>query len=115
MQGIGNLKNRGPFPWGKEDKKLLDFFRFIGEIRKREGFMETADLRIIEINENYIIFERTSDKEKLLVAINRTDKKEDLTLPSDYQDTEVTYCLKNSQANSLEPYGGIALKYKEKL
>ncbi len=115
LQGIGNLKNRGPFPWGKEDKKLLDFFRFIGEIRKREGFMETADLRIIEINENYIIFERTSDKEKLLVAINRTDKKEDLTLPSDYQDTEATYCLKNSQANSLEPYGGIALKYKEKL
>lgn len=115
LQGIGNLKNRGPFPWGKEDEKLLDFFRFIGEIRKREGFMETADLRIIEINENYIIFERTSDKEKLLVAINRTDKKEDLTLPSDYQDTEVTYCLKNSQANSLEPYDGIALKYKEKL
>ncbi len=115
LQGIGNLKNRGPFPWGKEDNKLLDFFRFIGDIRKREGFMETADLRIIEINENYIIFERNSDKEKLLVAINRTDKKEDLTLPSDYQDTEVTYCLKNSQANSLEPYGGIALKYKEKL
>ena len=58
LQGLGNLANRRPFPWGKEDKDLLAFFRYMGSIRQKEQFLRTADIDVYDINDRYILFER---------------------------------------------------------
>jgi len=110
LEGIGNLANRKPFPWGKEDKELLKFFRYIGSIRNNETFLEQANLNIIDINKNYLMFERENNDSSILVAVNRTNNENKINIPSSYEGSAKVYTLKKSNSKYLNPYGGIAIK-----
>lgn len=110
VQGLGNLANRKPYPWGKEDKSLLEFFRSIGNIRINEKFLETADINMLKINRNYLMFERVGEEEKALVAINRTNEEQEIELPEEYEGEKATYTLKKSNSKHLSPYGGVYIK-----
>lgn len=111
LQGIGNLDNRKPFPWEKEDKELLAFFQMIGGIRNQESFMEDAELKVHDINYNYIAFERMKQEERVFVVVNRTPIAQQFFVPDDYQETMGIYTLKKSRVGIVAPYGGIAMKY----
>ena len=110
VQGIGNLDNRKPFPWGKEDQELLQFFQTVGKIRKDEPFMQQADYRTKEITPGHFSYERLSEDEKLFFLINRTNEYEEIEIPKEYQDSPKIYTLKKSTPKILTPYGGIAIK-----
>lgn len=117
LEGVGNLNNRKPYPWGqitKEQEELRDYFRYLGQIRKQESFLEQATLIPHHIDQNSFSFERTNDQEGMFIAINRTNQPAPLTIPEEYQDTPKIYTLKKSNKNLLAPYGGIALKKSSK-
>ena len=109
-EGLGNLENRKPFPWGKEDKELIEFFTSIGKVRLTNQFLEKAKLEMLRINKDYLMFERKNGEDKALIAINRTDNEVQLDIPEEYQDAEPIYTLKKSKKGHLSPYGAIALK-----
>jgi len=110
VQGLGNLANRKTYPWGKEDKSLLNFFRSIGNIRINEKFLKNADINILKINRDFLMFERVEEKEKALIAVNRTSEDKDFEVPSEYEKSVPIYTLKKSMAGHLGPYGVFALK-----
>lgn len=110
LEGIGNLNNRKPFPWGEEDKELLEFFKIIGLIRKQEEFLEEADLKVHNINVNYVAFERIKGEEKAFVVVNRTPDEQVFVVPQEYVGIEKVYSLKKSRPGVLTPYGGIMIK-----
>ena len=110
VQGIGNLKNRSPFPWNNIDKELLDFFKYMGLIRKNEPFMEQAKFNIIDININTLLFERIKDEQKIFVIVNRTPNETSFTIPQEYQNPQKVYTLKKMTNGNLAGYGGIAIK-----
>ena len=58
LEGIGNLANRRPYPWNKDnlDLELLNYFKYIGNIRKEESFLQEAKLNILDINKDYFMF-----------------------------------------------------------
>lgn len=110
VEGLGNLSNRKPFPWGEEDKDLIEFFTSIGKVRLNNQFLETAKLNVLKLNKDYIMFERINDHEKALIAVNRTDISQDYEVPEEYQNSEPIYTLKKSKKGHLAPYGAIVLK-----
>lgn len=110
MQGEGNLLNRKPYTWNRVDRDLLQFFRFIGNVRKRETFLEIADIDVIDINKNIIIFERKDENDSLLTIVNRTDREIDIDIPKEYENHQKKYTLKKSKIEKLYPHGAIALK-----
>lgn len=110
LQGMGNLANRKPFNWNYMDKKLLRFFRNIGKIRRIESFLEEADFNILDINSDYLMFERATNEEKLLVGVNKTDKDVDILIPHEYKNYSKVYTLKKSDIDYLGPFGAIAIK-----
>lgn len=110
VEGLGNLSNRKPFPWENEDQELLEFFTGIGKVRATNSFLEKAKLNVLTINREFIMFERKTDEEKLLVAVNRTENQQDLYIPQEYEDSYPVYSLKKSSKYHLNPYGAIALK-----
>ena len=110
MQGMGNLCNRRAFNLKKKDQEILDLFRRICNIRNQELFLEQADLDIVDLNERYFAFRRFTNKEETLIFVNRTDHKEKIILPESYQNEDILYCLKESNKNELDAYGGITLK-----
>lgn len=111
LQGMGNLANRKPYPWGHRDKKLLEFFRDIGKMRKKEAFLHEADLNMLDINRDFIMFERQREEEKILVAVNRTGEDRYFNIPGEYEKNQSgIYTLKKSLPKHLTPYGAVAIK-----
>lgn len=117
VQGVGNLNNRQPMPWGdlsKADRSLYDFFRVIGYVRKKQEFMHEADIKVHNINVNYMAFERILGEEKALVVVNRTPLEHEFVVPEEYKDSQEVYRFKTKEDGKLSPYGGVLIKKKIK-
>lgn len=110
VEGLGNLSNRKTYPWGNEDQELIEFFTSIGKVRLNNQFLETAELNMLKINREYLMFERTTPTKKALITINRTNQDQEFDIPPEYQESEPIYTLKKSRKGHLSPYGAIALK-----
>ena len=106
-QGLGNLANRRPFPWGKEDTELLEFFRTIGRIRQKEQFLQTADTSILDVNNQNFVFERKSEQEDALIAINRSSNRSNIYIPEKYKRPDKIYTLLDSKIDELDLDGRI--------
>ena len=107
--GLGNLLNRQPFPWGREDQDLVEFVKSMGDIRKEEQFLKKADMNIVDITKDYFMFERTSSDGDALISINRTDEDKIINIPFKYEDSNKVYQLRKSTKDVLTPYGGNAI------
>ena len=114
MTGIGNLANRGPYPWKKRDKELLKFFREMGMMRKRFPFLKTAESREIEMSSQKLVFEREgTDGEKILVMLSNEEEQDiPFEVPTTYQNARIVY-QKGVRQNVLAP-GGILVLYSGK-
>ncbi len=110
VQGFGNLCNRKPYPWGKEDLELLLFFQKMGYLRKMEPFLETADFQLLDINTEYMMFLRKNRKEEALMVFNRSSHDVSITLPSTYQNAKPLLILKDSTKEYLPSHGALVLK-----
>ncbi len=111
VQGIHNLANRAPFPWGKEDTELLAYFRKMLSVRARNTFLKTAKCKIREITKEYLVYERSSPKEAILIIASRTHHEIMLKIPEEYQNARVIFSIaEDNEPNKLTPYGAIVLK-----
>jgi hypothetical protein len=66
-------------------------------------------MNIVDINNDYFMFERTSNDGDALITINRTPDKKKIVLPSKYETPNSLYTLNNSTKKILTPYGGNAI------
>lgn len=113
VQGLGNLANRKPFPWGEEDEDLLEFFTSIGKVKVSNNFLEKAKTNVLAITRDYLMFERKTDDNSLLYAVNVTDNEIDINTPAEYQDGKLVYTLKKATKNHLGPRGAMAIKIEK--
>ena len=113
LQGMGNLANRKPFPWNSYDYDMLDYFKYIGNVRNKETFLCDAKLNVIDINNNYFMFERYSKDESALITINRSYNSLNVKYPNVYCNYDGIYSLNNSSLDELRPHGGLVLKKKK--
>ena len=75
MEGYRDPFNRMPFPWGKEDTELLDYFKRIGALRRKEDIYKDGLFKIIEVNSDILAFVRYNDSEFVITVINRSESK----------------------------------------
>lgn len=110
LHGYKDPFNRKCYPWGKEDKDLQEFFRRLGQVRKRIQNIGEFDFKILNISKEILVFERASNNTSIIVIINRTDNQVTIDIPSKYLNPETEIFSINRQNNTLLPYGGIILK-----
>ncbi len=110
VKGIGNLMNRGTYPWGKTDKTLLEFFRSICRIKEEYEFLKKAETKVLSVDENIFMYERYNEDNSLLVITSRTHHEKNLILPSIFNDYKLLWHLPNCKNNYLTSYGAIILK-----
>ena len=110
LQGLGNLANRRPFPWGKEDHDLLDFFRCMGRARTKEQFLRTADWDVYDITNQYLLFERQTDDIDALIAISNSDESLPTPIPEKYYNVDTSYPIGYSNTRNLDAHGALVLK-----
>lgn len=75
MEGYRDPFNRLPYPWGKEDVEIQDFYKKMGKIRINEPLYRNGDFKILQLDQDLLVFARYNSNEFVLTIANRSDKK----------------------------------------
>ena len=114
IDGLGNLQNRKPFPWGNIDSDLLDTVKYVGQIRNNEEFLKDARLIIDKIDDRIFEFDRIGDNESIHVVVNRSDEEIEYNGISFSSSNSKVYSLNGARLDRLTPLSGIAIKNRSK-
>lgn len=80
LEGYSDPFNRLTFPWGNEDKEILDFYKKIGKIRREHTVYKDGDFELKYLSENLLIFSRYNKKSSYLTIINNSEHEICITL-----------------------------------
>ncbi len=83
MEGYQDPFNRMPYPWGKEDKRLIDYYRKIGKIRSDKSVYKTGEFHLLHLTKDCLIFARTNDDKALFTVVNNTNLPLNIEFSSD--------------------------------
>lgn len=70
MQGGADPDNRRPYPWGREDRRLLDWYRALGRLRQTYPALRTGDFSCGAASETLLWLRRRRKDQTLLLLIH---------------------------------------------
>jgi len=78
QQGYKDPFNRRCYPWGKEDKELVEFTKTLGRVRRSSKLFIDGKFSFLYIDDNVIAFSRTRAyrKKAMIIFVNRSDKEQ---------------------------------------
>jgi glycosidase len=69
LEGYGDPFCRLLFPWGKEDKELLEFFQELGKLRKEHPCLKDGSFEFTDVSESSLEYLRVKGDDKVRVRI----------------------------------------------
>ena len=81
MEGFEDPFNRRPYPWGREDGELLEWFKQLGALRKDHPALRRGTIRYVAAEGPLLAFARADDGEEILCVCNAGDAPVTLPLP----------------------------------
>ena len=81
MEGSEDPMNRRTFPWGRENQALQTLFKSLGALREARPSLRRGDIRYIGAEGAILVFERTLDGERTVIALNAGDTEWEIELP----------------------------------
>ena len=79
--GFTDPDSRRPFPWGKEDTELQQFYKEAIALHKQYRVLKDGSLRILYRDRHVLGYARFNETEQILVFINNRKGSYDLTAP----------------------------------
>ena len=73
--------NRRTYPWGNEDKELIEFHKKAIEIHKKYNALKTGSLKFLYGECGIISYGRWDEKQKIVIAINNNDDIRTFKIP----------------------------------
>ena len=80
MEGCIDPFNRRCYPWGNEDLNLLEWYKKLAKIRREHSCFEDGKYKLIEARDGLFAFTRGSGDDRVLVAVNISDKDRKVTV-----------------------------------
>jgi glycosidase len=75
LEGYRDPFNRLPFPWGKEDGELLEFYKKIGEIRTSQKLYKDGFFKLLHCDSGALAFARYDSKSCIITLVNRGEER----------------------------------------
>ena len=72
MEGYKDPFNRRTYPWGREDREMLEHFIRLGQLRKDYEALRLGDIRFFEAEDKHLGFNRTANGKTVKVYVNRS-------------------------------------------
>ena len=79
--GFTDPDSRRPYPWGREDRDLLKFYRDLVSLRKKYPVFRNGSTRMIYSQNEVFAYTRFTDKEQAYVVISASDDGQIIELP----------------------------------
>ena len=91
MQGYKDPFNRYCFPWGRENTELQEYYKALGKMRRECDCLKQGEYVTVSEMLSCLAYVRYSDKDKILVIVNRNEHEIDYYLPSDWHNTRAVF------------------------
>lgn len=110
MEGYSDPFNRMPFPWGRENRSMLEHFRAVGKIRRENSVYADGELEVCEpCAPGVLVYSRGNDSEKLYTVVNRGEEDAEFSIDGG----EVIFSVGKiicGEAFTLKPMSGAIIK-----
>ena len=73
--------NRRSYPWGKEDKELIEFHKEMIKIHKKSKALRIGSLKLLHGEYGMISYGRFTKEEKYIIAINNLEEEKEIAIP----------------------------------
>ena len=70
LEGFEDPFCRRCYPWGREDRKLLDFYRSLGQLKKTTAALRTGKVLVTEAGNGRLRFLRSCETETAEISVN---------------------------------------------
>ncbi len=74
MEGGKDPFNRRTYPWGREDRALLEHFRRLGNLRKRSPALKLGDTEFLYAGGGKVAFSRRFENQQITIYVNRSEE-----------------------------------------
>ncbi|WP_242850176.1 glycoside hydrolase family 13 protein [Clostridium polynesiense] len=75
LMGGTDPKNRAAYPWGRENKEILGWYKKITSIRTSYEVFKKGDFKFYKVDKDVLCFERNFEDTTALVIINRDSQE----------------------------------------
>ncbi|MBR5540102.1 MAG: glycoside hydrolase family 13 protein [Clostridia bacterium] len=75
LEGYRDPFNRGCYPWGREDRALVDWFCQLGRIRAEQGVFREGAFVPVYAAQDAVVFDRIDETGTVRCAVNRSVKE----------------------------------------
>lgn len=72
MEGYRDPFNRRTYPWGREDMELVNYFRQLGQLRKKFEELRLGDIHFFAAEDRHVGFSRSYGTRTCKVYVNRS-------------------------------------------
>ena len=72
MEGYKDPFNRRPYPWGREDLELMDHFKRLGQLRKKQEALRLGDIQFFQAGDKHLGFSRSYNGKTVKIYANRS-------------------------------------------
>ena len=80
LTGGKDPSNRRSYPWGNENKDILEFYRKISAIRVSEEVLRNGEIEFLDFNKGILGYERTLNKDRIIIAVNIMEKEANILI-----------------------------------
>ncbi len=108
MEGWEDPLNRRCYPWGNENKDILNYYMFITSFRKENKLLAQGKYRCLIHNKGVFVFERYDENKKIIIAANLS--KKEISLKFKENMTDYTNNKENDTFN-IEKEGFLILQH----
>ena len=91
MEGYKDPFNRGCYPWGNENKELLDFYKTMGRIRRENSVFEKGFFSPVSSMLGCVAYRRHDENGDIMVIVNRNEHPISYRLPDYYSNSKALY------------------------
>ena len=79
--GFTDPDNRRTYPWGKEDKQLLEFHKEMIRIHKEVKPLRKGSIKLLYADYNVLAYARFQEDEQIVVVLNNSKELKQITVP----------------------------------
>ena len=63
-----------PYPWGREDHNLINYYRMVGQIRRNNEVYKEGDFKLLHLDDETLVFERYDDENAYVTFVNNSSQ-----------------------------------------
>lgn len=79
--GFTDPDNRRTYPWGRENRRLIEFHREMIRIHKEQKALRTGSLKMLYGEENILAYGRFQEEDQIVVIVNNNSWLREVTVP----------------------------------